>query len=189
MRTYQSEGFGTGYIPPELLPMIGSALGDECWHNDAAARFAIIGTPFALWCDHENPDQREVPHELTRFAIVLEGKEDSTVFECEDVADIVKELGAIALYKEPIRSMEEAQAFFRGLHERGDLFHPDDRAEDIIKNTDGSRAFSDAVSILLNKRIEEALAVRGWSQWGGHEYCACGWILRVLDPWGVKAER
>lgn len=87
-RTYLNQ-FEGGYVPPEVAALIGRKLVDDSWGNDACPKFTIIGTGITLWCDHENPDDREVGF-IKRFSFRTgDGDETTTLYQTEGVKDAV----------------------------------------------------------------------------------------------------
>lgn len=59
-----------------------------------------------------------------------------------------------ALFTTPVRSLEDAHAFFRALHAENLLFHPEDPPESIVDSF-GLNLFSAEESALLAQRLAE----------------------------------
>lgn len=85
-----------------------------------------------------------------------------------------------------LRTLADAQQWFRDMHAAGMLFHPDDNPADVVESQDGSRTFALSEVPAVLARMREVRRM-DWSEWGGHADCPCGWIMGVLDPFGVAA--
>ena len=63
------------------------------------------------------------------------------------------------LFTTPIETESDAQAFFFQLDQAGLLFHPEDRAEQVISAATGARLFTDEEAACINARIDEVFAI------------------------------
>lgn len=77
------------------------------------------------------------------------------------------------LFTTPIRSEQDAEGFLFQLHQQGLSFHPEDRAETIIKTTTGERVFTDAEAVEVNARMDEVF---------GFMDDPCEFLLDLMAP-------
>jgi hypothetical protein len=86
--------FGPEFLVPPIVGESAGEFADQSWGNDICPSFDCgetkDGQTISLWCDHPNPEEREMP-EWKRFRVVVDdGKglvED--VFETDDINEAV----------------------------------------------------------------------------------------------------
>lgn len=76
------------------------------------------------------------------------------------------------LIETPITNSTQAREFFHGLFALDLLFHPDDRAETLVRYSDGSSIFTDEEVPLVNKRVDECFT------WLDDPYETCLELIR-----------
>ena len=72
-----------------------------------------------------------------------------------------------------IATIEEAQNFLKALYDNSESFHPDDSAEDIVIDLEGTRLFTDEEATKINTLMDQISDLEGFDP--------CLYILR-LDP-------
>ena len=63
-----------------------------------------------------------------------------------------------AYFKRKIKTIEEAEDFYRNLSKDNLLFHPDDKADQIVNRND-LRIFTDQEALLIDQRVDETYKV------------------------------